>query len=142
MSAKYTQGNCNELADDVSHNLSSLQKALNMSLKPTALPQPLQDLLFLDRETGPYFEGGLATSSHKTYHSGFEQVHVFLCPVRWFRFISCFSSTVMLCCCTLAYSGLAYQTMQFIMNKLPRAFQNQSSCLQCIKSSWWKMVCV
>ena len=51
LSAKYIPGSCNELADDLSRNrLSSfLQKALNMSLKPTVIPQPLRDLLFIEK---------------------------------------------------------------------------------------------
>lgn len=51
LSAKYIPGSCNELADDLSRNrLSSfLQKASNMSLKPTTIPQPLRDLLFIEK---------------------------------------------------------------------------------------------
>ena len=51
LSAKYIPGSCNELADDLSRNrLSSfLQKALNMSLKSTAIPQPLKDLLLIEK---------------------------------------------------------------------------------------------
>ena len=54
LSAKYIPGSCNELADDLSRNrLSSfLQKASNMSLKPTVIPQPLRDLLFIENWTG------------------------------------------------------------------------------------------
>ena len=51
LSAKYIPGSCNELADDLSRNrLSSfLQKALNMSLKPTTIPQPLRELLLIQK---------------------------------------------------------------------------------------------
>ena len=51
LSAKYIPGSCNELADDLSRNrLSSfLQKASNMSLKPTTIPQPLRDLLLIEK---------------------------------------------------------------------------------------------
>ena len=45
------KGSCNELADDLSRNLLSsfLQKVSNMSLKPTAIPQPLRGLLLIEK---------------------------------------------------------------------------------------------
>ena len=51
MSADYIPGKCNDLADDLSRNhLSSfLQKAVNASPQPTAIPQPLRDLLMVEK---------------------------------------------------------------------------------------------
>ena len=51
MSADYIPGKCNDLADDLSRNhLSSfLQKAVNASPQPTAIPQLLRDLLMVEK---------------------------------------------------------------------------------------------
>jgi len=51
LSAEYIPGSQNDLADDLSSNrLSSfLQKATRVSLKPTAIPQSLRDLLLVEK---------------------------------------------------------------------------------------------
>jgi len=51
LSAEYIPGSQNDLADDLSRNrLSSfLQKATRVSLKPTAIPQSLRDLLLVEK---------------------------------------------------------------------------------------------
>ena len=116
LSTQYTQGNCKELTDDISHNhqwpvlfpAESIEHVIETYCNSTTIMGSL-----VHRETGlaipkldaavqQYFEGGLATSTHKIpIPQWFEQVCVFLCPVRWFEFTSCFSSNVMLLCCTL-----------------------------------------
>ena len=126
--------------NDLSHNrLSSfLQKAVNASPQPTAIPQPLRDLLMVEKPDwlsqswthlfNNTLKGGLASSTLITYRSG---INRFVSFGAQFGVSNPFPVLQALMCYYVAYLGAVRHRQQ-------RAYPNQKKWHRCLSLGWLK----